>query len=100
MYKIRRAYLVTTKGYDGHENSVIISPCNGSFIMKRSESDNFGREGGVFFCIFVLMMTQIVMLGSILAWKFFNLDIFPDYNGNSNVQTDYNDYHEKHHMHD
>ena len=49
MYKIRRVYLVTTKGDDGHENFVINSTSNGSFVMKRSESDYFGRGGGVFF---------------------------------------------------
>ena len=97
MYKIRRAYLVTTKGDDGHENFVINST---SFVMKRSESDYFGRGGGVFFLICVLMMTQIVMHGSILAWKLFNFDTFPDYSGNSMEKIIYNDYHEKHHMHD
>ena len=103
MYKIRRVYLVTTKGDDGHENFVINSTSNGSFVMKRSESDYFGRGGGVFFCIFLLIIMQIVMLGVILAWKLFNLDIIPDYTGRSNVQiyniTDYNYYHNKHHIH-
>ena len=106
MYKVRRAYLITTKEGDRHKNTVIIkfSPSDTSCAMKGSESYYFGRGGGVFFCIFLLIIMQIVMLGAILAWKLFNLDIIPDYSGRSNVQiyniTDYNYYHEKHHIHD
>ena len=106
MYKVRRAYLITTKEHYGHKHSVIIKfgPSDTTYVMKRSESDYFGRGGGVFFCIFLLIIMQIVMLGAILAWKLFNLDIIPDYSGRSNVQlyniTDYNYYHEKHHIHD
>ena len=106
MYKIRTAYLITTKEGDRHKNTVIIkfSPSDTLCAMKGSESDYFDRGGGVFFCIFLLIIMQIVMLGAILAWKLFNLDIIPDYSGRSNVQlyniTDYNYYHEKHHIHD
>ena len=105
MYKIRRAYLITTQEDDRHRHSVIIkfTPSYTPCVIKRSESDYFGRGGGVFLCIFLLIIMQIVMLGVILAWKLFNLDIIPNYSGRSNVQiyniTDYNYYHEKHHIH-
>ena len=104
MYKVRRVYLVTTKGGDGHNTSFVIILSDASYAMKRSGSTYFCRGGGVFFCIFLLMMVQIAMLGAILAWKFFDLDIIPDYGGRSNKQihnvTDYNYFHERHHMHD
>ena len=104
MYKVRRAYLVTTKGGDGHYTSIIISPSDASYAMKRSRSAYSCRGGGVFFCIFLLMMVQIAMLGAILACKLFDLDIIPDYGGRSNKQihniTDYNYYHERHHIYD
>ena len=106
MYKVKRAYFITTKEGDEYKHSVIIkfSHSDAPYAMKRSESDYFGRGGGAFFCIFLLIIMQIVMLGAILAWKLFNLDIIPDYTGRSNVQiyniTDYNYYHDKHHIHD
>ena len=121
MYKVRRVYLVTTKGGDGHNTSIIISPSDASYAMKRSglfyrsdlirsgsddqdDQDFLCRGGGVFFCIFLLMMVQIAMLGAILACKLFDLDIIPDYGGRSNKQihniTDYNYYHERHHIYD
>ena len=104
MYKVRRAYLVTTKGGDGHNTSLVIIPSDASHAMKRSGSVYFCRGGGVFFCIFLLMMVQIAMLGAILACKLFDLDIIPDYGGRSNKQihniTDYNYYHERHHIYD
>ena len=103
MYKVKRAYLITTKEDDGHSHSVIIKFSH-SDTAYVTESDYFGRGGGVFFCIFLLIIMQILMLGVILAWKLFNLDIIPDYTGRSNVQlyniTDYNYYHDKHHIHD